>query len=180
MGWRVMRLMHAHGMAIEVWCEDTWGEAPVKISDWATHDEIVQVLIRLSSSVLIADFRLGTDGGLNIQQHLHIPLETWNPGSIQGLRTAEGKTRFQHRRQSIYLSSELRVPEWGAALLEDWLMGMRSAINRPKDRIQRTNEVRRLKLSIERNLENASLEKAVDELGSLSQRIADINQRLAN
>ena len=102
--------MHPHQMAIEVWCEETWGERPVRISEWANHDEIVQVLIRLSSSVLIADFLLDTDGKLNIQQHLHVPLETWNPGSIQGLRTSEGKTRFQHRRQSIYLSSELRVP----------------------------------------------------------------------
>tara|TARA_B100000003_G_scaffold161307_1_gene147103 strand:- start:1951 stop:2478 length:528 start_codon:yes stop_codon:yes gene_type:complete len=174
-----MQPTHTHNMAIEVWCEDTWGEPPVKISDWATHDDVVQVLIRLSASVLIADFRLGADGSLHIHQHLHIPLEKWNPGSIQGLRTSEGKTRFQHRRQSIYLSSELRVPEWGAALLEDWLMSMRGAINRPKDRIQRINEVKRLKLSVERNLENASMEKAVDELGSLSERLASIDQRLA-
>ena len=159
--------MHPHNMAIEVWCEETWGERPVRISDWANHDEIVQVLIRLSSSVLIADFLLGTTDGLMIQQHLHIPLETWNPGSIQGLRTSEGKTRFQHRRQSIYLSSELRVPEWGAALLEDWLMSMRSAVNRPKDRTQRINEMKRMKLSVERNLENASLAKINDERASL-------------
>ena len=66
--------MHPHSMAIEVWCEETWGERPVRISDWANHDDIVQVLIRLSSSVLIADFLLDVDGKLNIQQHLHIPL----------------------------------------------------------------------------------------------------------
>ena len=83
--------MHPHNMAIEVWCEETWGERPVRISDWANHDDIVQVLIRLSSSVLIADFLLDNDGSLMIQQHLHIPLETWNPGSIQGLRTSEEK-----------------------------------------------------------------------------------------
>ena len=95
---------------------------------------------------------------------------------IQGLRTAEGKTRFQHR-QSIYLSSELPVPN-GAALLEDWLMGMRSAINRPKDV---SNERMR---SADSNCPSNEIWRtpleAVDELGSLSQQVADISQRLAN
>ena len=180
MGRLAFTAMHTHNMAIEVWCEETWGERPVRISDWATHDEIVQVLIRLSSSVLIADFQVTSDGVLQIQQHLHIPLETWNPGSIQGLRTMEGKTRFQHRRQSIYLSSELRVPEWGAALLEEWLMGMRSSINRPKDRIQRINEIKRMKSSVARNLENASLDKAEDEIGDIQERLNRVNKRLTN
>ena len=180
MGWRLLRTMHPHNMAIEVWCEETWGERPVRISDWANHDDIVQVLIRLSSSVLIADFSLDSDGKLTIQQHLHIPLETWNPGSIQGIRTSEGKTRFHYRRQSIYLSSELRVAEWGAALLEEWLLSMRSAMNRPKDRAHRINEIKRLKVSIERNLESASLTKIADERVSLEGQLDRINDRLAN
>ena len=180
MGRLSLNTMHPHSMAIEVWCEETWGERPVRISDWANHDEIVQVLIRLSSSVLIADFLLDSDGKLAIQQHLHIPLETWNPGSVLGMRTSEGKTRFQHRRQSIYLSSELRVPEWGAALLEEWLLSMRSAVNRPKDRTQRINEIKRLKLSIERNLESASLGKVAEEQVMLEGQLDRINNRLAN
>jgi len=180
MGWHRLGSMHPHNMAIEVWCEETWGERPVRVSDWANHDDIVQVLIRLSSSVLIADFLLDSDGSLVIQQHLHVPLETWNPGSIQGIRTNDGKTRFQHRRQSIYLSSELRVPEWGAALLEEWLMSMRSAVNRPKDRTQRINEMKRMKLSVERNLESASLTKVNDERASLDAKLDQIDSRLAN
>ena len=40
---------------------------------------------------------------------------------------------------------------------------MRSAVNRPKDRTQRINEIKRLKLSIERNLESASLAKVGEE-----------------
>ena len=123
---------------------------------------------------------LESNGKITIQQHLHVPLETWNPGSILGMRTKEGKTRFQHRRQSIYLSSELRVPEWGAALLEEWLMNMRSSVNRPKDRTQRLNEMKRMKLSIERNLESASLAKVSDERGTLDDRLDQINRRLAN
>lgn len=180
MGWHRLCCMHPHNMAIEVWCEETWGERPVRVSDWANHDDVVQVLIRLSASVLIADFLLDSDGSLLIQQHLHIPLETWNPGSIQGIRTSDGKTRFQHRRQSIYLSSELRVPEWGAALLEEWLMSMRSAVNRPKDRTQRINEMKRMKLSVERNLESASLSKVNDERISLDAKLDRIDSRLAN
>ena len=96
------------------------------------------------------------------------------------MRTSEGKTRFQHRRQSIYLSSELRVPEWGAALLEEWLLSMRSAVNRPKDRTQRINEIKRLKLSIERNLESASLAKVGEEQVMLEGQLDRINDRLAN
>lgn len=172
--------MHPHHAAIETWCEETWGERPSRISDWATHDETVQVFLRLSSSVLIADFSVEVDGRLEIQQHLHIPLETWNPGSIQGMRTKEGATRFLHRRHSIHLSSELRVPEWGAALLEEWLVGMRSAVNRPKDRVQRLNEVKRMKLSVERNLESAGLGGVTDEIGLLDTRVERIEGRLAD
>jgi hypothetical protein len=67
-------------MAIEVWCEKAWGETPKKVSEWASNTETVQVFLRLSASVLIADFELKNDGTLHIRQHLHIPLETWNPG----------------------------------------------------------------------------------------------------
>lgn len=172
--------MHTHQMAIEAWCEENMSERPAKVSEWATHDDIVQVFIRLSQGVLIADFRLTERGVLEIHQHLHIPLETWNPGSIQGLRTPEGKTRFSHRRQTIYLSSELRVPEWGAALLEDWLMGIRSKGNRPKDRRQRTVELQRMLLSIERNLESASLKQLASEVAFLEQRLDGMNERLAD
>jgi len=57
---------------------------------------------------------------------------------------------------------------------------MRSAVNRPKDRTQRINEIKRLKLSIERNLESASLTKVADEATSLDGQLDRINNRLAN
>lgn len=166
-------------MAIEVWCEKAWGETPKKISEWAANDETIQVFLRLSASVLIADFELKKDGTLTIRQHLHIPLETWNPGSIQGIRTPEGKTRFSHRRQTIYLSSELRAPEWGAALLEDWLLGMRSDVNRPKDRTQRIAEINRMKTSVKRNLETAAVKHVSKEITELDTRIDRIGNNLA-
>lgn len=140
----------------------------------------MQVFLRLSASVLIADFELKNDGTLHIRQHLHIPLETWNPGSIQGIRTPEGKTRFSHRRQTIYLSSELRVPEWGAALLEDWLVSMRSDVNRPKDRFQRMAEVTRMKTSVQRNLETASVANVAKDIHDLDKRIDRIGDTLAD
>lgn len=45
--------MHSHHMAIEAWCEENMSERPAKVSEWATHDDIVQVFIKLSQSVLI-------------------------------------------------------------------------------------------------------------------------------
>jgi len=167
-------------MAIEVWCEKAWGETPKKISEWASNNETVQVFLRLSASVLIADFELKKDGTLHIRQHLHIPLETWNPGSIQGIRTPEGKTRFSHRRQTIFLSSELRVPEWGAALLEDWLVSMRSDVNRPKNRSQRIAEITRMKTSVQRNLETASVTNVGKDISDLDMRIDRIGDTLAD
>jgi hypothetical protein len=59
-------------------------------------------------------------------------------------------------------------------------MNMRSSVNRPKDRTQRLNEMKRLKLSIERNLESASLAKVNDERETLDERLDQINRRLAN
>ena len=72
------------------------------------------------------------------------------------------------------------MPEWGAALLEEWLMGMRSAVNRPKDRVQRLNEIKRMKLSVERNLESAGLGGVTDEIGLLDTRVERIEGRLAD
>ena len=59
-------------------------------------------------------------------------------------------------------------------------MSMRSAVNRPKDRVQRINEIKRMKLSVERNLESGSLGKAVDEIEMLDARIERIERRLTN
>ena len=63
--------MHTHQMAIEAWCEEKMNERPAKVSEWATHDDIVQVFIRLSQGVLIADFRLTERGDLNIGPWFH-------------------------------------------------------------------------------------------------------------
>jgi len=74
----------------------------------------------------------------------------------------------------------LRVPEWGAALLEEWLMSMRGAVNRPKDKVQRTNEIKRMQLSVQRNLESAGLSNVQSEIKALDERVDRVDARLAN
>jgi hypothetical protein len=58
----------------------------------------------------------------------------------------------------IHLAARLRAPEWGQALLEEWLMSQRGDILRPKDRIQRIASINRAKISIERNLNHSNLD----------------------
>ena len=69
--------------AILAWCDETWGQKPVLIEEWVVSDDSAQVFIKLSNSVLIVDFMIERSGDLICQNHLHIPQERWNPGSIQ-------------------------------------------------------------------------------------------------
>ena len=91
--------MHPHSMAL-IWCEETWGERPVRISDWANHDDIVQVLIRLSSSVLIADF-LWTLWEIEHPAAPSHPARNMESAPSKG-RAPARENAIQHR-QSIYL-----------------------------------------------------------------------------
>ena len=54
---------------------------------------------------------------------------------------------------NIHLAARLRAPEWGQIMLEEWLMGQRGDVLRPKDRTQRIASINRAKMSIERNLQ---------------------------
>jgi hypothetical protein len=133
----------------------------------------------LSSGVLIAVFSFPSDDEIQLEQHLHIPISRWNVGSIQADRAKDGKVRFRHMSQSIMLSAEFRAPEWGRALLEEWLMTMRSESTRPKDRSQRLATVERLRSSVERNLKAASLENAQNELEDIKIKLQNAENRLA-
>jgi hypothetical protein len=149
---------------IEVWCEEYWGQTPEEILEWVADEEISQVFIKLARGVLIVDFAIGEEGELTCQEHLHIPLDRWNPGSIQVHRTHEGLVRFRHRQSEILLSARLRAPEWGKALLEEWLMSQRGDSLRPKEKSARIAAIKRSKLSIERNLKSASLDSSITDL----------------
>ena len=43
----------------------------------------------------------------------------------QASRTRDSRVRFRHRHAEIILSARFRAPEWGQALLEEWLMAQR-------------------------------------------------------
>ena len=61
-------------------------------------------------------------------------------------------------------SARLRAPEWGKALLEEWLMSQRGESIRPKENSARIAAIKRSKLSIERNLKSASLQSSLTNL----------------
>jgi len=164
--------------AIESWCDETWRQDPIAIEEWVIDDEFAQLFIRLKNSVLIVDFKIDKDGNLICQNHLHIPQERWNPGSIQVFRTNDGRVRFRHRNSEIVLAAHFRAPEWGQSLLEEWLMSQRGDILRPKDRTQRIAAINRKKESIKRNLSSASLDSAVIEIQIASHRLESAEKGL--
>ena len=163
--------MVSYEAAILSWCSDTWRQNPVSIEEWVVDEGFAQVFIRLKNSVLIVDFVLNTNGDLVCQNHLHIPQERWNPGSIQVFRTNEGNVRFRHRNSEIILAAHFRAPEWGQSLLEEWLMSQRGELLRPRDKNQRVAAIRRNKESIKRNLNSAYLDSAIIEVQIVSNRL---------
>ena len=162
---------------IAAWCTETWRQSPEEILEWFEDEDSIQVFIKLTHSVLIADFMFKenaankTTDRIDIKHHLHIPLDIWNPGSIQATRINDGRVRFRHRNSDIILAAKLRAPEWGKTVLEDWLMSLRGEHLRPKDRNQRLASIRRTKQIVDRNLQAASLDNAIEDLELISQRI---------
>jgi hypothetical protein len=162
---------------IAAWCTETWRQSPEEILEWFEDENSIQVFIKLTRSVLIADFVFKenaankTTDRIDIKHHLHIPLDIWNPGSIQATRINDGRVRFRHRNSEIILAAKLRAPEWGKTVLEDWLMSLRGEQLRPKDRNQRLASIRRTKQIVDRNLQAASLDNAIEDLELISHRI---------
>ena len=162
---------------IAAWCTETWRQSPEEILEWFEDENSIQVFIKLTRSVLIADFMFKenaankTTDRIDIKHHLHIPLDIWNPGSIQATRINDGRVRFRHRNSDIILAAKLRAPEWGKTVLEDWLMSLRGEQLRPKDRNQRLASIKRTKQIVDRNLQAASLDNAIEDLELISHRI---------
>jgi len=155
-----------HRAAIESWTSDKWGQSSVQIAEWLIEDNIVQAFIRLQRGALIIDASIDETGHLRCKNHLHIPFDQWNPGSIQANRTRDSRVRFRHRHAEIVLSARFRAPEWGQALLEEWLMAQRGEETRPKSSEQRLATIRRSKASIERYLEQSNLDYASELLAT--------------
>ena len=162
--WGVEGRSMLHRAAIESWTNDKWGQPSVQIAEWLIEDNIVQAFIRLQRGALIIDASIDETGHLRCKNHLHIPFDQWNPGSIQANRTRDSRVRFRHRHAEIVLSARFRAPEWGQALLEEWLMAQRGEETRPKSSEQRLATIRRSKASIERYLEQSNLDYASELL----------------
>ena len=161
---------------IAEWCDETWGQSPSEVLEWFEDDERVQVFIKLQRSVLIADFMF-KDNAVNmsrdrieIRHHLHIPLDIWNPGSIQATRISDGRVRFRHRNSDILLAAKMRArmgqKHLGRLVNVTWGEQLR-----PKDKNQRLASIKRIKEIVNRNLHSASLEGARDDLHLINLRI---------
>ena len=177
--WGVEGQAMLHRAAIESWTTDKWGQPSVQIAEWLIEDDIVQAFIRLQRGALIIDATIDETGHLRCKNHLHIPFDQWNPGSIQANRTRDSRVRFRHRHAEITLSARFRAPEWGQALLEEWLMAQRGEETRPKSSEQRLATIRRSKASIERYLEQSNLEYATELLAITQASLDNAAQELA-
>ena len=176
--WGVEGQAMLHRAAIESWTTDKWGQPSVQIAEWLIEDDIVQAFIRLQRGALIIDATIDDTGHLRCKNHLHIPFDQWNPGSIQANRTRDSRVRFRHRHAEIILSARFRAPEWGQALLEEWLMAQRGEETRPKSSEQRLATIRRSKASIERYLEQSNLEYATELLAITQTSLDNAAQEL--
>ena len=176
--WGVEGQAMLHRAAIESWTTDKWGQPSVQIAEWLIEDDIVQAFIRLQRGALIIDATIDDTGHLRCKNHLHIPFDQWNPGSIQANRTRDSRVRFRHRHAEIILSARFRAPEWGQALLEEWLMAQRGEETRPKSSEQRLATIRRSKASIERYLEQSNLEYATELLAITQASLDNAAQEL--
>ena len=176
--WGVEGQAMLHRAAIESWTTDKWGQSSVQIAEWLIEDDIVQAFIRLQRGALIIDATIDETGHLRCKNHLHIPFDQWNPGSIQANRTRDSRVRFRHRHAEIILSARFRAPEWGQALLEEWLMAQRGEETRPKSSEQRLATIRRSKASIERYLEQSNLDYATELLAMTQTSLDNAAQEL--
>ena len=176
--WGVEGQAMLHRAAIESWTTDKWGQPSVQIAEWLIEDDFVQAFIRLQRGALIIDATIDDTGHLRCKNHLHIPFDQWNLGSIQPNRTRDSRVRFRHRHAEIILSARFRAPEWGQALLEEWLMAQRGEETRPKSSEQRLATIRRSKASIERYLEQSNLDYATELLAITQTSLDNAAQEL--
>ena len=103
-------------------------------------------------------------------------MESWVD---QASRTRDSRVRFRHRHAEIILSARFRAPEWGQALLEEWLMAQRGEESRPKSSEQRLATIRRSKASIERYLEQSNLDYASEMLEGVQQSLDNATRELS-
>lgn len=172
------RYMSNQTLEVKSWAEEHWFETPLEISIWSSRQDYIEALFKFSKSVLVAKLSKEGDKWASIK-HLHIPLDIWNPGSIQVHITKEGVTRFRHRHQELNLQGKTRAPEWAQTLLENWLLNLKNKIDNPRDRMQKLASLRRSKATVERNLASASLSGVKTDIAIAEMKI-DSAENLLN
>ena len=129
--WGVEGQAMLHRAAIESWTTDKWGQPSVQIAEWLIEDDIVQAFIRLQQvpSSLMQQLTIRGICAAKITSTFHSINGTLVPFKPIELET---RVRFRHRHAEIILCCEIPAPEWGQALLEEWLMAQRGEETRPK------------------------------------------------
>ena len=163
---------------VRIWAEKRFDEVPQNLSIWSEEENFIQILIRFSDSVMIADLDY-EDGEIVEENILKIDIETWQPGSIQTRRMPDGLVRFRHRSNDIFLAAQVRAPEWASALLEQWLLEIRGDSIGPHDRRQQVSELKRKKESISRLLEQADFSVIHNGISQIKSRLDNVDDGLS-
>jgi hypothetical protein len=164
--------------AIHEWTESVYSQGPIDSSIWTEEGDCVQVLLKLSNMVIIADL-IDSGEGLECGSKLEVNLESWQPGSIQTRRMADGMVRFRHRSKEIFLAARVRAPEWASALLEQWLISMQGDIAKPKDKNRRISDLNRSRDLIKKMLEQADLSLVQEGIDLANIRLQSADDRLS-
>jgi hypothetical protein len=163
---------------VRIWAEERFDEIPLKLSIWSEEEDFIQILIRFTDSVMIADLDY-EDGEIVEESTLKISIDTWQPGSIQTRRMPDGLVRFRHRSNDIFLAAQVRAPEWASALLEQWLLEIRGDNIGPHDRRQQVSDLKRKKESISRLLEQADFSVIHNGISQINARLDNVDDGLS-
>ena len=177
MHWLYRSNMDRIERGIRIWCEDTFGQSPIDSSRWYAEDDIIQVLIRLSDRVVIADLCWDSED-LHEVSSMVVKQTDWQPGSIQTRRLNDGAILFRHQLKEIILFPIRRAPEWASALLEEWLLGMREDKANTRANRRPISYVKRAKNVTERMLDQADLSDIREAIEKLDLQLTNIDNLL--
>ena len=160
------------------WSDTVYGESPNKLSIWSKDEDYVQAFMRFSNKV-VAVHLLTFGGEISEEARLEIDDMNWNPGSIQARQLKNGTVRIKHRTREIFLVPQIRAPEWAAALLEEWLMGIRSESTKFGTKSARYSDLKRKKETITRLLEQVDFDVIKDDIKYTRGRLESADKGLS-
>lgn len=165
--------------AVDDWSMRTHGEAPVEMTHWSTIDDHHEVMLRYPRKVVLVRLKSEPDSNYSSVRHIVIRVEEWNPGAVQANRLSDGSIKVRFRRQSMTLSAMMKTPHAISSHLEEWLMGMRTEPLRSDDEVKRVQTVRRNRDAITRMLDQASVEKLVEAVESIGEKVDEAEAAMA-